>query len=247
MEIRFASAVCIDINQQTSFRSIFANVPPLDVSWKLDAGMATLVHFLALMHVAQRPIVVAARNQLVEGTRGVVCVVFTTGKRSVQHTNVEPTGYRVWVVCRKVVELGLSSEALSVKCDSKMIERDGVRLFRWKGTNIVWQSQLRRDSALCIVIAGEHNHGNSGPSEFLHLIDEEESGVVVLPIPVVVVTGQNHEFDAPINCQANQIRECLAGCAANCIDGRSFIGVQSEKWAVEMNIGGVEECEHLLF
>ena len=89
-------------------------MPPLEVAGKGDDGLAGLSMFgkdAALMHMAQRPVLVALGFQFGNGAgciRGVLGIAFQGG---VQHANVQPAGYRFRIVRNHIFRGGFLSEA----------------------------------------------------------------------------------------------------------------------------------------
>ena len=68
-----------------------------------------------------------------------------------------------------------------------------------------------------------------------------EPGVVVAPVAVVEVAGDEHEVDAAVERQIDHPLERPPRRAADPLDGRVLVLLQAPQRAVEVDIGGVEE------
>lgn len=94
------------------------------------------------------------------------------------------------------------------------------------------------------MIAGNHEYGDFSLLELDHSRAEVEAGVVVLPVPIVDVSGDDHKIDGLVDGQAD---EAIEGPAAGPSErfGRGFrSGRQSAQGAIEVEVGGVEEAKH---
>ena len=84
----------------------------LDVAGEHDVGF--LADHLELVNMAERPVLVAARLQVLEAAGRVVLVPPAPGERGVQHADVERMRVRRRVAERQVVGDGRGGEALAV-------------------------------------------------------------------------------------------------------------------------------------
>ena len=73
------------------------------------------------------------------------------------------------------------------------------------------------------------------------LPDQVEPGVVIAPIAVVEVAGDQHEIDAFLDGQVDQPREGAPRRSPNPLDGRVLVPLQPLERAVEVDIGRVEK------
>ena len=73
------------------------------------------------------------------------------------------------------------------------------------------------------------------------LLRQIEPGVVVAPVAVVEVAGDEHEIDAALERQIDHPLERPPRRAADPLDGRVLVLLQAPEGAVEVDIGGVQE------
>ena len=84
-----------------------------------------------------------------------------------------------------------------------------------KHADIGRQGQLAGDLAFGIVIAVEQEDGNVGLRQPAHLLHEEESGLVVAPIAVIEIAGDDDEIDLVLDRLTDEAVERRARCGAN--------------------------------
>jgi hypothetical protein len=93
------------------------------------------------------------------------------------------------------------------------------------------------------MIAVEQEHRDSSLREPAHLPDEEQSGLVVAPVPVIEVTSDDDECDPFFNRLADEVIERDARCGPDSFSGRALLPGQSLERTIEMNVAGVNEAK----
>ncbi len=104
--------------------------------------------------------------------------------------------------------------------------------------------EMRSDLALRIVIAAKQNDRDARLVKSSKLIHKEEAGVVILPFPIINVSGQDHEIDVFGDRKTHKIAKRVSGGSADRFDRSSFVLVETAEWAVKVKIGGVNKLEH---
>ena len=101
-------------DQQGTACALLADVAPLKVAGKGDNGLARLPMFrkdAALMHMAQRPVLVALGFQFGNGAGGIRGMLGIAFQGRVQHADVQPAGYRFRIVRNHIFRGGFLLEA----------------------------------------------------------------------------------------------------------------------------------------
>src|SRR5262249_18789863 len=76
-----------------------------------------------------------------------------------------------------------------------------------------------------------------------HLRREEQSGVVVLPVAVVEVAGEQEEGGLLVAAEVDEVCERAPAGAADRGDGRPLVLLEAAHRAVEGYVGGLDEVE----
>ena len=116
-------------------------------------------------------------------------------ERRVEDTDVEVARHGCRIADRKVVLGCRSAKALAVDCDLKPLDPMGFRFARGEDVDVWWQGQLLGDFALGVVVAIDDEDRNTGPVQASHLPYEVAAGVVVAPVAVVKIAGDDQEID----------------------------------------------------
>ena len=101
-------------DQQGTACALLADVPPLDVAGKGDDGLARLPMFgkdAALMHMAQRPVLVALGFQFGNGAGRIGGVFGIAFQGRVQHADVQPARDRFRIIRNHIFRGGFLLEA----------------------------------------------------------------------------------------------------------------------------------------
>ena len=116
-------------------------------------------------------------------------------KAGVQDADVETARNRRRISRDEIVCDVALPEALAVQRDIQMRQAEGLGLARRKHADIGRQRELAGDLAFGIVIAVKKEDGNSDLRQPAHLLDEEEAGLVVAPITIIEIAGDDDEID----------------------------------------------------
>jgi hypothetical protein len=96
-----------------------------------------------------------------------------------------------------------------------------------------------------IVISGNHVNRNAGFPKSAGLGYQIKPGVVIFPIPVIEVSGNENEMNLLGNGGLNQIVESPPGGLTNVIYRSPVIIVELVQRAVQMNIGCMDKFKHI--
>ena len=173
----------VDGNDQAALGAGLANMAALQIAGKINVLFVT--ESLALMDMAQGPIVVAFEPQIVERARGVAFVPFAPRAASMQQTNIEMAGRGLGVGQGEIVHHGGRGEALPVHRDAEILELAAFRSFGRKLNNIVRQLQRAGHAVGRVVISGNQQDGDPRFAELRHLPGKEQARLVVVPVAVV--------------------------------------------------------------
>lgn len=127
--------------------------------------------------------------------------------------------------------------------DIEMRQPDGLSLTRRKHADIGRQCELAGDLAFGVVIAMEQEDGDLGVRQPAHLLHEEESGLVVTPIAVIEVAGDDHEVDFVLGRLTDEVLERGARRGANSFGCRALLSGESLQRAVEMDVASVDKAK----
>ena len=89
--------------------------------------------------------------------------------------------------------------------------------------HVFWQDQTARDLALRIMIAVEQEYADAGFRQLAHLSDEEQACLIVAPVAIVQVAGNDDECDFLFDSAGYEIVECCAGCRSNTVGSRAVL------------------------
>ena len=74
-------------------------------------------------------------------------------------------------------------------------------------------------------------------------MQEKKPGVIILPIPVVEVTGEEHEGDLLFNRERDEIPERLARSPTKYVQGSALVERKALKGAIQVDICGSDKFE----
>ena len=93
------------------------------------------------------------------------------------------------------------------------------------------------------MIAIEQEDGDIGLRQPAHLLHEEKAGLIVAPVAVIEVAGDDNEVDLVLDRLADEIIEGGAGRGANAFGRGALLPGKSLQGAVEMDIAGMDEAK----
>ena len=231
----------VDRHRHRPLRARLADVAALQISRKDD--VRAFVQDLALMDMAQRPIVVARIHQIGKGAGRVVRMPALAAEAGVQDPDVEIAGERRRVGLGEVLIDVAPGKALAMQRDRKVGMVESLGRFGAKGLHVAGQREVAGDLALGVVVAVQQIDRDPGGIEPAHLRREIEAGRIVAPLPVIEIAGDDHEVDPLGNGLVDQPLEGLACRAANTLRRRVLLSRQAAQRAVQVDIGGVQETK----
>ena len=105
----------LDRDKRCAFRTAFADVPALKIA--AEGDMRPLVQDGGLVHMRERPIVVALVDQVLDGARRIVGVAAHAAQTGVKDTDVEAASHGRRISGDEVVRDVALPEALAVQGD----------------------------------------------------------------------------------------------------------------------------------
>ena len=103
----------LDRNKRSAFRAAFPDVPALQIA--AEDNMRPLVENGGLMHMRERPIVVALVDQVLDGAWRIIRVSLHPAQAGVQDADIEAAGNRRRISGDKIVRDVALPEALAVQ------------------------------------------------------------------------------------------------------------------------------------
>ncbi len=182
-----------DVDQHRALGSAFAHAAALEIAGEDDPRIAR--QHLELMHMAERPVVIAARCEVLHRARRVGGVGRAALARGVQQADIEPAFDRRRVGEGEIFAGHPVREAAAVHRDLQGFEPLGRRLVRRELEHAGGQRHGLGDLALRVVIALDDEDRDVGPAEARDLPVEEQADARVLPLAVVDVAREHGERD----------------------------------------------------
>ncbi len=100
------------------------------------------------------------------------------------------------------------------------------------------------------MVTADQAHPDAGPLQTPHARGKVETGVVVLPVAIVEIAGNEEQLDFFLQGELDEIVEGPSGGPAQFFDGATLMAFQASQGTVEVDIGGVEKfhrgevCRH---
>ena len=183
----------MDADQGGAFGAFLVDVAALEHAGEHDPA-GVFGEMGAQMDVAERPVLVAVGDELLDGAGGVV-LVHAVPAGGVEQADVELAGLRRRVVLGDVVLHGAVGEPLAVDDDVQAGHRDAVRGGGPEQLGALGPGQLAGEHGLRVMVAADGVHGNAGAGEAGELADEEVAGGVILPVTIEQIPGEQDEGD----------------------------------------------------
>ena len=112
---------------------------------------------------------------------------------------------------------------------------------------IIRQGHSLGDLIGCIVIAGNNKDHDPGLIQPAHLSDKEDAGLVILPITVIEVSGNQNKINCFFNRQINQVIKCPPCRPPNLFNRGIFMGLKTFEGAIEVYVCRVNKTKHRYF
>lgn len=135
------------------------------------------------------------------------------------------------------------AKALAVQGCADLRKCKCLRLFRRKGPDIGWEKKPTGDLAFGIVVSVKQKDGDPGFRKASHLFYEEKSSPVVLPVPVIEVSRNDHEGDLLVDGQADQVLEGFPSGPPNPHGTFAFLARQAPERTVEVDVRCVKKSK----
>lgn len=195
------------------------------------------------MHVAECPIVVSLVDKVVEGAGGIVLVAAQAAESGVQDADVESAGNRRRIGRGEVVGDVALPEALSVQDRAQPLDLEGFGPCGAEDVHVVGEREAAGDPALRVVVAEEQVDGNARRAETAHLAGEKQAGLVVAPVAVVQIAGDDEERGLFFGGVSDESLESVARGGANTFGSASFLPGKPLQGAVQVNVRGMKKAK----
>jgi hypothetical protein len=127
---------------------------------------------------------------------------------------------------------------------ANVFENDGFRLTVRQLSDVIREAQVAGDLTRSVMITCDQEDRYVGIPEASHPVDKIEACVVILPVTIVEITRQEKEADLFFESQVNEAVEGTTSGTSDLFYGGTLIAFESPKWAIQMNIGGMQKSEH---
>ena len=198
------------------------------------------VQHRAAVDMAQRPIVIAMIDELLDRARRIGRVIALAALAGgMQHADIEVARNRGRIISGDILGHVTLREAATMHRHLQRFDGNRLSAFAVEDMDIGRHGELGSEAIFGIMIAEDHEHLDSGLLEAPHLVDEEESGLKIAQVAVKDVACEYNEAAAFVDRKRNEVLERVARGA---VDARGVIGRlggQTEERAVEMEVGRV--------
>lgn len=149
-----------------------------------------------------------------------------------EDTDVEAAGTSGRISRDKVLRDVALPEALAVESYRKMLQLKCLRFSGGEDIDVVGQNQAARDLTFGIMIAVEQEDGNACLGEPTHLPYKKQAGLIVAPVSIVEVAGNDHKANFVFDRLGHEVVEGRARCRANALGGRAVLSGKALERAV---------------
>ena len=161
------------------------------------------------MNMAERPIVISFRDELFDGAG---CVIFMTAhaaKARMEDANIKSARYGFGVGGNEIVANIALAEAETVQRNA-MLGNMRIALAGGKDLYAVGKTEAFCNLAFGIVVSMQHERRDTCLRQSAHLAREKEAGLVVAPVAVIEIAGDNNERDLLCDRLAHEVIKGLA-------------------------------------
>jgi hypothetical protein len=113
-------------------------------------------------------------------------------------------------------------------------------------TDVVRQLEAAGHLAVGVVVPMQEKHGDTRLSKSTHLPHEEQARIEVSPVPVIEVSGDDHEVHLLVYREANKPAERIACGRAQAFHRSIGVGRQTLEGTVKVKVCGVNELDQQL-
>lgn len=164
-----------------------------------------------------------------------------TAQTGVKQTDIHKPRLGGRVAGSEVVSDGAGGEALAVDGDADVLEGHGLRPRGRQQPDALRPAQRLCDHAGGVVVAPDHYNRDVGLAQAPKLADHIQAGVVIGPVSVDDVTGDQQQVGVLVQAQIDKRAQRRPGRSAHRLDRRPWVRRQSPHRAIEVNIGSVNE------
>ncbi len=195
----------VDRHERRALRSGFTGVTSLQVAGKDDPGRPR--HDFALVHVAERPVVVATIDERLHAARRVRLVPRAPRQRRVEQPDVQRAGDRPRIARHQILAHVCGRIALSMDAQPELFEGERLRPADAQLLHVLRERETLADSTGRVVVATDPHHRRPRLPEPRQLRHEEQPGRVVLPVAVEQVASEQQELAPPLPGTASRAPE----------------------------------------
>ena len=238
---QIAHASVLHIHENSALGAAFPDAAALQIAGINDMGI--FVQHLVLMHMAQRPVVIAFGDKILRGAGRIGGVAGLAVAGGVEHADVEIAGQGLGIGRRPVLGLLPLQKAAAVDGDAQGLQLLRLRPLHRKGRHIARQGDRAGDHVFRVVIAVDDEDRDFLPVQAREFAGEEQADGRVFPFAVIDVARDQHEGDALRDGGGDEIgKGVAAGLRKAPGDGLVFQG-KAQQGAAQMQVGAMQEGE----
>ena len=205
--------------------------------------MRIFVQHLELMHMAQSPVVIALRHQILRGAGRIGGVAGLAVAGGVEHADVEEARHGLGIGGRPVFGFLALQKAAAVDGHAQRLKLLRLGAFHRKGRHIVGQGDRAGDDVFRIVIAVDDEDRDLLPVQAREFAGEEEADGGVLPLAVIDIARDQHEGDALVDGPGDETRESVAARLGEAPGDGLVLEGKAQQRAAQMQVGAMQEGE----
>ncbi len=165
----------------------FFYMATLDIPRENDQGIFR--YNFTFVDMAQGPVVIAFGFQIIDTAWCIIFMPFTAGQGTMQHADIERVGIMLRVVCCQVFSDSAGRITLAVDAHLETLNIYRLGLLRGEECYIFRKGHGPGNLTGRIVITGNDKYLDAGPVQPAHPAREKESGIVILPVAIIKITG----------------------------------------------------------
>ena len=159
------------------------------------------------MDMAQRPVLVAMVDQLLDRAGGIGLVPFTPLAGGVQDADVEQPRYRRGILAGNIGAHVAAAKAVAVHGNAQILHDAGLGSGRGEEVDVVRHPQMPCKAVFSIMVAQDHENADTRRPQPGHAADEEQPALRIAQVTVKHVACQHHEAACTFYGQADHVTE----------------------------------------
>ena len=234
-------AAILHIDEDRALGAAFPDAAPLQIAGIDDVRM--LVQHFELMHMAQSPIVVATRHEVLRGAGRIGGMARLAVAGRVQHADVEEACDGRGIGRGPVLGLLAFQKAAAMDGDAQRLDLVRPGALHREGRHIVGQGNRAGDDIFRVMVAVDDEDRDRLAMQSRQFAGEEEADRRVLPLAVIDVACDQHEGDALGDGGGDQIGKGGAASLREAPGDGLVLQGEAQQRAAQMQIGAMQKGE----